>query len=304
MEQDNELLLFDRIHVIKDTINKYGEENFYLSFSGGKDSTILHYLIDIALPNNQIPRVFINTGIEYTAIVDFVKGLAENDKRFVILRPTMPVKPMLEKYGYPFKSKEHSMRVYQFNKGTNADYLYKYIHYCNKDGTQLKGLRFVCPSKLLYQFEEKGKYNYSNLCCQKMKKEPAKKWAKENHKSISITGMRNEEGGNRARLGCIITDKKGKLLKFHPLIKVDEEWEDWFIKQHNIKLCKLYYPPFNFKRTGCKGCPFALELQEQLTTMAMFLPNEKKQCEILWKPVYEEYRRIGYRLKDKLTIFD
>ena len=39
---DNELLLFDRINVIKDTITKYGEENFYLSFSGGKDSTILH----------------------------------------------------------------------------------------------------------------------------------------------------------------------------------------------------------------------------------------------------------------------
>lgn len=77
MEQDNELLLFDRVNVIKDTINKYGENNFYLSFSGGKDSTILHYLIDMALPNNKIPRVFINTGIEYTAIVEFVKELAE-----------------------------------------------------------------------------------------------------------------------------------------------------------------------------------------------------------------------------------
>jgi hypothetical protein len=26
-------------------------------------------------------------------------------------------------------------------------------------------------------------------------------------------------------------------------------------------------------------------------------PAERKQCEILWKPVYAEYRRIGYRLK-------
>ena len=38
------------------------ENNAYISFSGGKDSTILHYLIDLALPNNKIPRVFINTG--------------------------------------------------------------------------------------------------------------------------------------------------------------------------------------------------------------------------------------------------
>ena len=59
---DNELTLFDRINVIKDTIVKYGEQNFYLSFSGGKDSTILHYLLDIALPNNRIPRVFYKYG--------------------------------------------------------------------------------------------------------------------------------------------------------------------------------------------------------------------------------------------------
>ena len=108
---DNELLLFDRLNVIKDTVNKYGEENFYLSFSGGKDSTILHYLLDQALPSNQIPRVFINTGIEYQAIVDFVKDLASKDNRFVILQPTQPIRPMLEKYGYPFKSKQHSHNV-------------------------------------------------------------------------------------------------------------------------------------------------------------------------------------------------
>jgi len=96
---DNELLLFDRKNVIKDTIKKYGEENFYLSFSGGKDSTILHYLLDMALPNNRIPRVFINTGIEYNDIVAFVKDLASKDDRFIILNPKIPIKPMLEKHG-------------------------------------------------------------------------------------------------------------------------------------------------------------------------------------------------------------
>lgn len=296
---DYELTLFDRKNVIKDTITKYGEENFYLSFSGGKDSTILHCLLDMALPNNRIPRVFINTGIEYQAIVDFVKELASKDDRFVILKPSVPIKPMLEKYGYPFKSKEHSLRVYQFNRGTKAKYLPKYL-----GKTDYKG-KFMCPKILLYQFEEKGKYNYSNLCCQKLKKEPIHKWEKENHKSIAITGMRNDEGGNRERLGCIITDSRTKkIVKFHPLIKVDNEWEDEFVSVENIQLCKLYYPPYNFKRTGCAGCPFALHLQEQLETMSIYLPNERKKCEIIWKPVYDEYRRLGYRLKSEITIFD
>ena len=291
---DYELTLFDRIEVIKTAYEKYDlEHNAYISFSGGKDSTVLHYLFDEALPNNRIPRVYIDTGIEYQMIREFVYNMAKNDDRFVIVKPTLPIKATLEKYGYPFKSKEHSMRVYQFNKGTNANYIKKYLSGYDHNG---KPSTFVCPKILKYQFEERGKYNYSNLCCQKMKKEPFHKWEKENHKSIAMTGMRREEGGSRARLGCIITDSKGRLKKFHPLIKVDEQWEDWYIKERNIRLCELYYPPFNFKRTGCKGCPFSLDLANQLDVMGRLLPNVRKQCEILWKPVYEEYRRIGYRL--------
>ena len=59
------LLLSDRIHVIRQANEKHDlEKNAYLSFSGGKDSTILHYLLDEALPGNRIPRVFLDTGIE------------------------------------------------------------------------------------------------------------------------------------------------------------------------------------------------------------------------------------------------
>lgn len=29
------------------------------------------------------------------------------------------------------------------------------------------------------------------------------------------------------------------------------------------------------------------------------LPNEYKQCEFIWKPVYDEYKRINYRIKEK-----
>lgn len=293
---DYELILFDRINVIKDVINKYGEENFYIAFSGGKDSTALHYLIDMAIPNNNIPRVYIDTGIEYQMIKEFVYNLALNDKRIIIIKPSKPIKKTLEENGYPFKSKEHSLRVYYFNKGSKSNYLKKYI--TGYDANNNKISSFTCPKKLLYQFEEMGKYNYSNLCCYKLKKEPITKYEKENNKSISITGMKAEEGGNRKRLGCIITDKKtNKVKRFHPLIKVNEEWENEFIKRNNIKLCPLYYPPYNFKRTGCKGCPFAIELQEELNIMAKYLPNELKQCEIIWEPVYKEYRRIGYRLK-------
>jgi 3'-phosphoadenosine 5'-phosphosulfate sulfotransferase (PAPS reductase)/FAD synthetase len=69
----NEFLLMDRLQKIRQVIQKYGEENFYLSFSGGKDSTVLSALIDMALPGNKIPRVYANTGIEYNIVLDFVE---------------------------------------------------------------------------------------------------------------------------------------------------------------------------------------------------------------------------------------
>ena len=161
---DNELLLFDRVNVIKDTINKYGAENFYLSFSGGKDSTILHYLLDMALPNNQIPRVFVNTGIEYQAIVNFVKGLAQNDSRFIILQPTQAIKPMLEKYGYPFKSKQHSHNVMVYQHSGIGLSVKRYL------GIIESNTKFRCPKSLLYQFTNEFGIKLSDNCCRKMKK--------------------------------------------------------------------------------------------------------------------------------------
>lgn len=169
--EDHELTLFDRLNAIRDTVNKYGIDNFYLSFSGGKDSTILHHLIDMALPNNNIPRVFINTGIEYNDILDFTKSLSINDDRFIILNPTIPIKPMLEKYGYPFKSKQHShnLDIYRNNKEQVDKYIkeiennkellkdYNYIH------NLPKGVKTLI--KYIYGIRENNIYIYIYQDC-------------------------------------------------------------------------------------------------------------------------------------------
>lgn len=286
---DYELLLADRMGVIKEVNKKYGlEDNAYLSFSGGKDSTIVHFLLDMALPGNNIPRVFIDTGIEYMAIRNFVMEMASKDPRFVIIKPSKPIKAVLDKYGYPFKSKEHSLKVGQWQRGLRSPNLKKY-----KSGGE-----FQCPHFLKYQFSDGFKLKLSEKCCFELKKKPVHKWEIDNDRRISITGMRNEEGGQRANIkGCILTDNKGKLKRFHPLMVIGEDWEEEFVERNSIPLCALYKEPYNFKRTGCKGCPFALNLEEQLEIMEIYMPNERKQCELIWKPVYDEYRRLDYRLK-------
>lgn len=288
---DNELLLIDRIGVIRSVVQKHGEANFYLSFSGGKDSTILHYLLDEALPGNQIPRVFIDTGIEYLAIRKFVMGLAEKDDRFAIIKPTKSIKQVLETYGYPFKSKQHSHNLMVYQHSGIGQSVKRYL------GIIESNTLFRCPKQLEYQFSEDFKLKISDQCCLRLKKTPVHQWEDENGRPIAITGMRRSEGGERASIkGCILTDKAGNLKRFHPLLVVSDGWEEWYIKERGIELCELYHEPFNFKRTGCKGCPFSLDLQEQLSVMEKYLPGERAQCEAIWKPVYDEYRRLGYRL--------
>ena len=294
---ENEFLLQDRLGVIKDTINKYGEENFYLSFSGGKDSTVVHHLLDMALPNNRIPRVFSNTGIEYNAIVEFVREREREDDRFVTIYQKQNIKQMLERVGYPFKNKEHSKKVDQFQRNqVITDYLKEYIYGIGrKEGSQTK---YICPDLLKYQFTNECTLKISHKCCNELKKRPMHEYEKETGRYILITGMMQEEGGARDHIQCIHY-RGGKPNRFHPLAKVTHEWEDWFVQEYGIKLCKLYYEPFNLYRTGCKGCPYAINLQSELETMSIYLPNERKQCEYIWKPVYDEYRRIGYRLSNE-----
>ena len=211
------------------------------------------------------------------------------DKRFVSIFPRQNIKQMLERVGYPFKSKEHSQRVYEWHHGSkDRPYMKRYLE---KES-------FGCPKMLKYQFSDDFKLNISHKCCYELKKRPIDRYMKENGRFIRITGMMKEEGGNRTRIDCILK-KNDKVVAFHPLAKVSKEWEDWFIQKYNIELCKLYYSPFNFERTGCRGCPYNLHLQEDLSVMDKYLPNERKACETIWKPVYEEYRRIGYRLKNE-----
>ena len=161
----------------------------------------------------------------------------------------------------------------------------------------------VVPNVLKYQFKPEFDLKISDKCCLYLKEKPLKQWQTDNKRNCVITGIRADEGGRREQAKCKSVSK-GRL-HFNPLVKVDEDFMNWLIEREHIQLCDLYGEPYNFTRTGCKGCPFALKLQEQLETMEKYFPVERKQCEIIWKPVYDEYRRIGYRLKkeEQLKLF-
>ena len=92
-----------RIH---EWVRHYCTDGVYVSFSGGKDSTVLLHIVRELYPN--IPAVFVDTGLEYPEIRQFVKTF-ENVE---ILRPKMRFDEVIKKYGYPLIGKEVAQRIY------------------------------------------------------------------------------------------------------------------------------------------------------------------------------------------------
>ena len=228
---EHEFTLADRIAKIQSINAMYDlEHNAYVSFSGGKDSTVLHYLIDEALPGNNIPRVFINTGIEYKLILQFVREMAERDSRFIIWATGKNIRETLEKYGYPFKSKEHAHKLWACKHGQDSKWIKNYFR------VETINTFRQCPKKLMYQFEPSFTLNISDKCCFKFKKEPFRHYEKESGRYIALTGMMRAESGQRINLPCIVTTQTGKVTRFHPMSIVSPQWEKWYIESKSIKL--------------------------------------------------------------------
>ena len=87
---------------IKEWVEEYGIDGVYVSFSGGKDSTVLLHIARRLFPT--IKAVFVDTGLEYPEIREFVRTFDNVEW----LKPKMNFKQVIEKYGYPFISKEVS----------------------------------------------------------------------------------------------------------------------------------------------------------------------------------------------------
>lgn len=90
---------------IRGWVDNFGLDGVYISFSGGKDSTVL---LDIA--RNIYPdmlAVFVDTGLEYPEVRNFVKTYDNVEW----LKPKKNFRQVIEGYGYPFISKEVSEKV-------------------------------------------------------------------------------------------------------------------------------------------------------------------------------------------------
>lgn len=253
---------------IKEWIEEFGEDGVYISFSGGKDSTVLLHIVRRLYPD--IPAVFIDTGLEYPEIREFVKTF----DNVVWLKSKKNFKQVITDYGYPFISKDVANKVYgarRYVKGlTNIEPLrYRRLMgtATQPDGSKSK---FNCTK---YKFMLKAPFEISDYCCNAMKKQPCQRFEKETGRKPILAQMACESRKRTTgwlKSGCNAFETKHQ--QSNPMAFWTEQDVLLYIRENNIPICSVYgyiiqsgetLITTGCKRTGCMFCGFGCHLEKQ-----------------------------------------
>lgn len=282
----------------------YWDGQVYVSFSGGKDSTVLLHIARELYPD--IEAVFVNTGLEYPEIQQFVKSF----DNVTILRPKMRFDEVIKTYGYPIISKEVSLNI-EYARKNSSWALYK-LQGKNKEGNESNRKSQFAKYSPLVDIDIK----ISDKCCAVMKKKPIKEFEKQTGKK-TITAMLASESSTRENAwfknGCNAFDSKRPIS--NPMSFWTEQDILHYIKENDIPIASVYgeviykdedgFPYYDSifcgklcttgcDRTGCIFCAFGAHLDKGKTRFERLKETHSRQYEYcigggeyvdgVWKP--------------------
>ena len=223
----------------------------YLSFSGGKDSTVLLHLCEILKPDIQC--VFVNTGCESVDVVRFVEKM-KAAHNIEVIRPKLTPRQVWAKYGFPLVSKDQAFKIDLVRKNPNSASAQKFMRDSNKF-TISKCFRYLCDT-------DKCKYHTSAVCCNKLKKDPCKRYEHESGLRPIVATMASESmlrETDYLRVGqCNKFDQGHEKSKPLSIWMEEDIWQ--FIHENNIEIAEIYAKGVD--RTGCVGCGFGAQMKD------------------------------------------
>lgn len=267
---------------LQDLQSKFAKINpneYYLSYSGGKDSHLLYWFIKEYLKIDGIEIVGCNTYMEHPEIR---KRIYDNSDR-VLLSAMKPFE-IKEKYGIPCFSKEQDFYIYYYQNAIRKGKQPSKTILQKINGTYDKGFSGISKKAREYILSGNA-HKITHLCCYYLKKKPFHDYEKQTGKK-AILGIRGEESALRKKQyqSCFTKDKK-----FTPIYDLTDELLEQIIKKYNIEVPKVYE---HISRTGCMGCPYGSYKHETEKELELIDEKQKKFVCELFK---ESYKILGVK---------
>ncbi len=307
---------------IREWVDYYGVDGVYLSFSGGKDSTVLAHIISkMGLP---IQKVFADTGLEYPEIRAFVKSFGD----VIMVRPKMRFDEVIRKFGYPMISKEVALRIEYARKGSQwAIY--------NLDGKDNKGKAYEYKANMYGKYKPLVgiDFNISARCCEIMKERTLDEYKRKTG-AVDIVATTTDESERRQKAWLKTGCNAFNAGVSKPMSFWTEQDVLAYIKAYNVPIASVYGEVVykhdggeyadtlcdcggklcttGCDRTGCIFCGFGTHLEKRESRFERLKRTHPRQYEYcmeggaydtdgLWKPtaqglgmrhVFEEVNKI------------
>ena len=238
-----------------------------VSFSGGKDSAVLLWLVRQVYP--ACKGIFVNTGLEYPEVVKLVK----KTPNVYTVRPLIPFHKVVNQYGYPMVSKKvaRGVKILKHPTGNNQNIVRLYDKGINRFGEPVNG--FKVPRR--WRFLVSAPFEVSDKCCELMKKEPMHRASKNLNLGAQFIGTMASDSKAREKIylqhGCNAFELKNP--RSTPMGFWTEQDVLECIHTHKIHYASVYGKIYKdsvtgewftsgVRRTGCVFCGFGLHLDE------------------------------------------